>query len=93
MSSKAEDHFYTIDWSEIGTKTVGVVVDGYLCEGVAGYCYKNKVDGSIPLYRYWNPFMNNHLYTTSPTEIGIPEPGSAGKYGYRYEGIECYVFR
>jgi hypothetical protein len=41
---------------------------------------------TAPLYRYWNPGIGDHFYTTNWNELG------AGKYGWRYEGIQCYVY-
>ncbi len=39
----------------------------------------------VPLYRYWNPGIGDHFYTTSWSELG------GGWYGWNYEGIQCYV--
>lgn len=41
---------------------------------------------AIPLYRYWNSTIGDHFYTTSWRELG------RGRYGWRYEGVQCYVF-
>jgi len=38
------------------------------------------------LYRYWNPGAGDHFYTTNWGELG------SGRYGWNYEGIQCYVF-
>jgi hypothetical protein len=40
---------------------------------------------TVPLFRYWNPGNTDHFYTTNFNELG------AGKYGWGYEGIQCYV--
>jgi C1A family cysteine protease len=40
----------------------------------------------VPLYRYWNPNATDHFYTTNWSELG------GGRYGWNYEGIQCYVF-
>jgi hypothetical protein len=37
------------------------------------------------LYRYWNPSIADHFYTTNWAELG------SGRYGWNYEGIQCYV--
>ncbi|MFN7927228.1 MAG: C1 family peptidase [Blastocatellia bacterium] len=39
----------------------------------------------VKLYRYWNPGIGDHFYTTNWAELG------AGKYGWGYEGVQCYV--
>lgn len=41
---------------------------------------------TVPLYRYWNPRIGDHFYTTNWSELG------SGRSGWRYEGIQCYVF-
>ncbi|HEX2091962.1 MAG TPA: S8 family serine peptidase [Longimicrobiaceae bacterium] len=40
---------------------------------------------TVPLYRYWNPGIGDHFYTTDWAELG------GGRYGWAYEGIQCYV--
>ncbi len=40
---------------------------------------------TVPLYRYWNPGIGDHFYTTNWNELG------SGRYGWGYEGIQCYV--
>jgi hypothetical protein len=40
----------------------------------------------VPLYRYWNPGIGDHFYTTNYNELG------AGRYGWSYEGIQCHVY-
>jgi hypothetical protein len=41
---------------------------------------------TTPLYRYWNPGIGDHFYTTNWSELG------SGRYGWGYEGIQCYVY-
>lgn len=40
---------------------------------------------TVPLFRYWNPNNTDHFYTTNWSELG------GGRYGWNYEGIQCYV--
>jgi hypothetical protein len=42
--------------------------------------------GTVPLYRYWNSRISDHFYTTNWSDLG------AGKYGYKFEETQCYVF-
>ena len=87
------DHFFTLSSSEIGTTTPGQYGNhGYRSEGVAGYCYRNPINGTVPLYRYWNSRVGDHFYTKSSNEIGTINPGQYGRYGYKSEGIACFVF-
>ncbi len=39
-----------------------------------------------PLYRYWHGQGGDHFYTTDWNELGT------GKYGWAFEGIQCYVY-
>eukprot|EP01017_Pseudomicrothorax_dubius_P034849 TRINITY_DN4818_c0_g1_i5.p1 TRINITY_DN4818_c0_g1~~TRINITY_DN4818_c0_g1_i5.p1 ORF type:complete len:165 (+),score=23.30 TRINITY_DN4818_c0_g1_i5:61-495(+) len=73
------DHFYTSCTVEAST------VEGPR-EGNIGYTITSKVDGSVPLYRYYNPETQcgDHFYTI------YPEKELLG--GYASEGIVSYVF-
>lgn len=70
-------HFYTVS---------PVNIPGYNYESVAGYVHKTQVSGTKPLYRYFRSSAGDHFYTTNWNELG------AGRSGYAYEGIECYVY-
>lgn len=48
--------------------------------------------GFSPLYRYWNPDIKNHLYTTNILEIGTSVVGEKGKNNYISEGIQCILY-
>jgi hypothetical protein len=41
---------------------------------------------TAPLYRYWNPTIRDHFYTTNWAELGW------GNYGWSYERIQGYVW-
>jgi astacin len=38
------------------------------------------------LFRYWNPRVSDHFYTTNWNELG------GGANYYIYEGVQCYIF-
>jgi hypothetical protein len=60
---------------------------GYTGEGIACYCYAKAplYEGSLPLYRGYNPTTDDHFYTLDPGEIYF-------QFGaYTFEGIACYV--
>lgn len=42
---------------------------------------------TVPLYRYWNPRIGDHFYTTNWRELGN------GQHGYRYEGVQAQVWQ
>lgn len=73
------DHFYTSNWSELGSGN-----GGYSYLGVAAKICQKDGEGRLPLYRYYNAHLGNHFYTSSP--IG------QGGDGYVYEGVVGYVF-
>ena len=88
----SNDHFYTTDPDEIGTTTRGRIGhDGYISEGIAGYCFPSAVAGTVPLYRYWKLSVRDHLYTTNAAEIGTTTRGRVGRHGYRSQGVACYI--
>ena len=85
-----QDHFYTTDPDEIGTTLPGVIGRyGYRYEHISGYCYRKREEDTVPLYRYCN--LVDHFYTTNPDEIRTIVRGEYGRFGYRYEGVVCYV--
>jgi len=81
------DHFYTTNRKEVGTAARGkIVLGGYRSQGIAGYCYsKEHGPETLPLHRLSKTRGRDHFYTTNKSE------SVAAEYGYRYEGIECYV--
>ena len=86
------DHLYTTNADEIGTTTPGTVgKNGYKSDGIAGYCYPTQVEGTIPLYRYFNRAGGDHYYTTDSEEMGTTIHGEVGKDNYQSEGIQCFV--
>jgi len=44
------------------------------------------VTATAALYRYWNPTVGDHFYTTNWSELG------AGNYGWSLEGVQCYAY-
>ena len=66
----------------------GPARSGTIQIGSGAYTYVTVYqDGvpTVPLYRYWNPGMYNHYYTTD-----FGEHGSGGG-GFTYEGAQCHV--
>ena len=91
-NTAVSDHFYTTNSQEIGTTTPGSIGQhGYICEGIAGYCFLRPVAGTVPLYRYYKGSVYDHFYTTNAAEIGTAIHGQVGRDGYQSEGVACYV--
>ena len=85
-----QDHFYTTDEDEIGTTQPGAIGRyAYRYEYISGYCYRRREEDTVPLYRYCN--LVDHFYTTNIDEIRTIVHGEYGRYGYKYEGVACYV--
>ncbi|MEH2119357.1 hypothetical protein [Nostoc sp.] len=80
-NSSIVDHFYTVDFGELGNGK-----SGYISEGIAAYISKSKYAGTVPLYRYYSSAATDHFYTTNFSELGN------GKNGYVSEGIVGYVY-
>ena len=79
--------------NEIGTGPPGTIVTyGYVYEGIAGYLSHVNIPNTVPLYRYWQPTIADHFYTTNANEIGNNgNPGLNVRHGYVYEGITGYI--
>jgi|GEM_PF-6064590 len=80
------DHFYTIDYNELGSGKWGWNYEKTLC-----MVYKpNVIDNgkTVALYRLWNPNTTDHFYTTDYNEADT----AVKYYGYKYEGIACNVY-
>lgn len=80
-ASSSVDHFYTVNFDEIGNGK-----DGYTLEGTAAYISTQQYSGTIPLYRYFSSTGTDHFYTTDFAELGN------GKSGYVLEGIAGYIY-
>lgn len=80
-NGSATDHFYTIDFSALGSGA-----SGWNFEWVQCYVHSTQVAGTVPLYRYWNPSAADHFYTIDFSALGN------GAAGWSLEKIECYVY-
>lgn len=78
------DHFYTRSLGERDS----AVRAGWRYEGIAFYFYASQKDGTIPLYRLYHSANTDHFYTTDKSE----KDSAVKIHGYRYEGIEGYVY-
>ena len=45
-----------------------------------------RPSGTVPLYRYWNPSVTDHYYTTNFNEVGW------AANGWEFNYIECYIY-
>jgi RHS repeat-associated protein len=83
------DHFYTISESE---KNNAVDNFGYTFEGIAGYVYDRPVEGSVALYRMYNPTDKNHFYCIRKSEKEFVENNQAWSFVCENSDcVECYV--
>ncbi len=46
----------------------------------------SRPSGTVPLYRYWNPSVTDHYYTTNFSELGWATSG------WEFGHIECYIY-
>ncbi|MDD3344389.1 MAG: MAC/perforin domain-containing protein [Sulfurospirillaceae bacterium] len=79
-SASFDDHFYTTNANELHYGNAN-----YMCEKVECMIYGTQVEGTVPLYGYYNA-LGDHFYTTNWNEL------QNGKGGYSYEGITGFVF-
>jgi len=75
-SGWGEAGFFRIGYGQCGIEAEMWAADGVIVPSA----------NTVPLYRYWNSSTFDHFYTTSWAELGN------GKYGYRWEETQCYVF-
>ena len=86
------DHFYTTNIDEIGSAIFNTWRHfGYKSEGIQCRINTIQVNGTVPLYRYYNRANQDHFYTTNPHEIGTVVPGVT-RNGYTSEGIAGYCY-
>ena len=84
FKSSIHDHFYTIS----SYHAQNAVANGYVEETSPGKVSSTWFSGSVPLYRFWNPYPNEiHYYTTSNSQILGPI-----LQGFAFEGIEGYIY-
>jgi hypothetical protein len=79
-NAQIPDHFYTINWAELGAGS-----GAWQYEGVACHVHAAQIPGTVPLYRYWSSSFGDHFYTTDYSELG------AGKFSWVFEGPMGYV--
>ena len=80
-----QNHFYTTSGNE---RNDAINVNNYRDENIACYVFSTQHQGSVPLYRLYNPATHDHFYTTSSSERNK----AISHYGYRDENISCYVY-
>ena len=74
----------------------GVLLHWLCCYGIlACNCFSATFfhPAMITLHRYWRAKVSDHFYTTNSNGIGTDVVGEIGKYGYKYEGIQCYIYQ
>ncbi|KAI9066536.1 hypothetical protein FKP32DRAFT_1601750 [Trametes sanguinea] len=89
-SEALTDHFITTSWAEVQSS----VNAGYDYQGVTAYVYPDAQSGcagTVPLYRQYNPTIQDHVFGTAKPEPTSPATGM-DKDGYFDEGIAAYVF-
>eukprot|EP01087_Luapelamoeba_hula_P020542 TRINITY_DN7024_c0_g1_i2.p2 TRINITY_DN7024_c0_g1~~TRINITY_DN7024_c0_g1_i2.p2 ORF type:complete len:257 (-),score=38.02 TRINITY_DN7024_c0_g1_i2:1491-2261(-) len=83
------DHFYTTERLEHKPSA------GFEYGSVIGWVYSDPAhcsdENAVALHCYWNAETRDHLYTSTPEEVGTEVLGEVGKNGYRYEGIVMYL--
>ncbi|MCC5601121.1 hypothetical protein [Nostoc favosum] len=77
------DHFYTVNFAELGNGN-----GGYISEGIAAYISTQQDPGTIPLYRAYSGSATDHFYTTNLSEL----VAAGGSSGYVYEGVAGYIY-
>ncbi|GAB5373059.1 hypothetical protein AAMO2058_001717600 [Amorphochlora amoebiformis] len=85
----SHNHFYTCNDHEIGaTKEGKYGKHSYKCQGVLGYAYREPVEGTIPLFRYYTQIAN-HFYTVDENEVDLLNDNEKT---YNSEGVVAFVW-
>lgn len=90
-SEYTQSHLYTMDENE---KSVLIGLNNWAVwryEGVAYCADKTQAAGTIPVYRFYAPFLNTHLYTTDTNEKNTLTT-TTWKNVWKYEGIAYYAY-
>ncbi|PPQ74999.1 hypothetical protein CVT24_010073 [Panaeolus cyanescens] len=83
------DHFYTIDDGEFNRiPRIGYSPITHNGHDSVGRVYTSMTPFSIPLFRLFNEWNGDHFFT-----VDLDEVKSAGRIGYKLEGIACFVIR
>lgn len=77
------DHFYTTNELE---RNYLLDSTDWIDEGLAGYIFNEPVNGTVPLYRYYNEERNDHFLARTQTQRERAE-----EFGWEYQGIAGYV--
>ncbi|MHC4520025.1 MAG: choice-of-anchor Q domain-containing protein, partial [Planctomycetota bacterium] len=89
-SPTVNKHFYTMSGLE-RDKLINKFSDVWQFEEIAYYAfYKNTADNLVPVYRFWSPTLNSHMWTTREAERAklIEEYPDV----WTYEGIAFYAY-
>ena len=81
-------HVYTID--EIEREAI-LELPNFTDEGIAYYGYETEQEGTIPLYRFYNPVIDAHFYTPSVAERDFVVENLANYQPEGENGIAYYV--
>ena len=72
------NHFYTTQWQELGTNREGdVELQGYVSEGIAGYCMPQWKSQTVALTRFFNAAITDHF--TQPTDSRLLPMGTISR--------------
>jgi choice-of-anchor C domain-containing protein len=85
---KSQGHFFTASEAEKNTVLANPQW-GYQFENVGFYAYGSQVAGSVPVYRFYNPFSQGHFFTINEAEKNtvLANP----QWGYSFEGVGFYA--
>lgn len=81
-NSQITDHYYTMNWSELGNGANGYVYEGTV--GPISKCF--RANETYPLYKYYNSARTDHFYTVNWNELG------SGAKGYVYQGVAGFTY-
>jgi hypothetical protein len=90
-SDEKQAHFYTISPAERDDVVNNYPDNVWRYEGIAYYAFSNKVNGTIPIYRFWSDKYQGHFYTASESEKNSVIANYPDNVWY-FEGVAYYAY-
>ena len=90
-NERTGDHYYTLSESEKNEliQKYGSNLTAYKYENIGFYAYTTKVNGTIPVYKFFAPRAKAHFYTANESEKN--KLISQNSDIWRFEGIAFYT--
>lgn len=90
-SDEKRTHFYTISSVEKDFVIANYPDNIWRYEGIAYYAFPNRVNGTVPIYRFWSDAYQGHFYTAGEAEKDSVIANYPDNI-WRFEGVAYYAY-